>query len=203
MQRRFVLLAGLAVAVLPALAPAGDAGGPGPAYTADGKLLFPADYREWVYLGTGVDMSYNEKATASRQPVFDNVFVDPRAYRAFRQSGTWPEGTQLVLEIRRSASQGSINHRGHFQDGEAMAVEMHVKDGARFDGGWAFFDFDGAAPAAPIPATAACYGCHRAHAAVDTTFVQFYPTLLPVARAASTLSPEYLAAEAARLQKRR
>jgi hypothetical protein len=30
------------------------------------------------------------------------------------------------------------------------------------------------------------------HAAVDTTFVQFYPTLIGVAKEKKTLSPEYL-----------
>jgi hypothetical protein len=37
-----------------------------------------------------------------------------------------------------------------------------------------------------------------AHAAVDTTFVQFYPTLLPVATAKGTLSKAFLDEEAAR-----
>ena len=37
-----------------------------------------------------------------------------------------------------------------------------------------------------------CYSCHAEHAAVDTTFVQFYPTLLPIAKGKGTLSPAYL-----------
>jgi hypothetical protein len=36
-----------------------------------------------------------------------------------------------------------------------------------------------------------CYSCHSQHAAVDTTFVQFYPTLLPIARAKGTISASY------------
>jgi hypothetical protein len=43
-----------------------------------------------------------------------------------------------------------------------------------------------------IPATASCYSCHEQHGAVDTTFVQFYPTLLPIAIEKHTLSPSYL-----------
>jgi len=42
-----------------------------------------------------------------------------------------------------------------------------------------------------IPLAADCYSCHAAHAAVDTTFVQFYPTLLPIATAKGTLSTAY------------
>ena len=43
-----------------------------------------------------------------------------------------------------------------------------------------------------IPTSAGCYSCHAAHAAVDTTFVQFYPTLLPIAKSKGTLSAAYL-----------
>jgi Cytochrome P460 len=167
-----------------------------PAYTADGRLVPPSDYREWIFLSSGLDMSYNEKALASKEPVFDNVFVNPEAYRAFLQTGTWPDKTQFVMEARSSANKGSINHRGHFQTGDIQGLEMHVKDTARFEGGWAFFDIEGNAPAARIPVTAACYACHHDHAAVNTTFVQFYPTLLPIARKSATLSAGYLKDEA-------
>lgn len=42
-----------------------------------------------------------------------------------------------------------------------------------------------------IPVKAHCYSCHASHAAVDTTFVQFYPTLLPLAKEKGTFSPSY------------
>ena len=58
--------------------------------------------------------------------------------------------------------------------------------------GWAFFGFQGEKPAAMIPAKAGCIACHEAHGAVDTTFVQFYPTLLPRAQELKTLSAAYL-----------
>jgi len=43
-----------------------------------------------------------------------------------------------------------------------------------------------------IPRSASCYSCHSEHGAVDTTFVQFYPTLLPIARSNGTLSGSYV-----------
>ena len=75
-----------------------------------------------------------------------------------------------------------------------MGVEAHVKDTARFKGGWAFFPLGetGEKPGAQISYAAACYACHEKHGAVDTTFVQFYPTLLPTATALKTLSASYL-----------
>ena len=188
--------------LVPGATPAQRPGaGEGPVYTGDGQLQRPARYREWIYLSTGVDMSYNPKALASPRPAFDNVFVEPDAYRAFQATGRWPDKTQLVLEIRNASTAPSINHRGHSQGREVVGIEMHVKDEARFPGGWAFFDFDdGASAAQPIPSTAACYGCHQSHAAVDTTFAQFYPTLLPIAEQKQTLSAAFLREEADRAQ---
>ena len=124
--------------------------------------------------------------------MFDNVFVNPAAYRAFVQTGTWPDKTLMVLENRGAKSRASINQRGNFQDTEIMGFEVHVRDEARTPGGWAFYEFDSEKPAEQIPVAAACYSCHQQHAAVATTFVQFYPTLLPIAKEKKTLSAEYL-----------
>ena len=167
-----------------------------PAYTADGKLQYPVDYRSWVYLSSGMDMAYVEGAGMAGMSMFDNVFVNPEAYAAFRKTGTWPDKTMLMLEVRKGEQNGSINKKGRFQTG-VLGSEIHVKDVARFKGGWAFFTFDGQRPGQLVPQTAACYSCHAEHAAVDTTFVQFYPTLLPIAQDKKTLSPAYLADETA------
>jgi hypothetical protein len=108
----------------------------------------------------------------------------------------WPDKTVLVLESREGQDKGSINRRGHFQGTGVMGVEVHVKDEARFPGKWAFFDMDTPASGSLFPKDAACYSCHAEHAAVDTTFVQFYPTLLPIAKQKQTLSASYQKEEA-------
>jgi hypothetical protein len=158
-----------------------------PAYSPQVGLRFPEDYREWIFLSAGLDMSYSQQGMPGHS-MFDNVFAEPRAYQAFRKTGTWPDGTVLVLEVRAAASKGSINARGHYQAGDVMGVEAHVKD-THFKGGWGFFAFDGKGPAQALPGDRDCYSCHAQHAAVDTTFVQFYPTLLPIARTAGTVKP--------------
>jgi Cytochrome P460 len=160
-------------------------------YDTDGRLQPPSDYREWIYLSSGIDMSYREQASGMDHSMFDNVFVDPGAYRSFLANGTWPDHTRLVMEVRGAEGKGSINQKGKFQTAEVMGLEMHVKDSQRFDGGWAFFAFNGTQPSAPLPHGAECYACHRQHGAVDTTFVQFYPTLFGVAAAHETLSELY------------
>ena len=174
------------------------ASGEAPAYAANGDLLPLPHYREWIYLTSGIDMSYAPKAEMADHSMFDNVFVNPSAYRSFLATGRWPDKTIMVLEVRGAQSKGSINQRGHFQGTELMGFEVHVKDEARFPGHWAFFEFD--APeknGSLIPQGAPCYSCHAAHGAVDTTFVQFYPTLLPLAEKRGTLSDAYRKEEAA------
>ena len=168
-----------------------------PAYAANGDLLPPKDYREWIYLTSGIDMSYSPKAMDMQDhSMFDNVFVNPAAYSSFLATGTWPDKTVMVLEVRGAKTKGSINQKGHFQDTAVMGFEVHVKDQARFPGKWAFFEFDTTDKNGTlVPQGAPCYTCHAAHAAVDTTFVQFYPTLLPIAKAKRTLSADYLKEE--------
>ena len=166
-----------------------------PEFTKDNQLVQPANYREWVFLSSGLGMTYGAVADGNRgEPAFDNVFVNAAAYKSFLQTGKWPEHTMFVLEIRNSASKASINKGGHFQ-ADVLGMSAEVKDTARFGGnGWAFFGFGKGATGKQIPKTGACYTCHSEKGAVDNTFVQFYPTLLPVAKDKGTLSPAYVAA---------
>ena len=137
---------GLALSAALAMAAHGAAPG-GPTYTTDGKMAFPADYREWAFLSAGFNMAYVEETGASDRTIFDNVFVTREGLAGFKRTGTWPDKTVMVLEIRRGAHDGSINKRGQFQT-DPVATEVHVKDQARFKdtGGWAFFAFQGQAP---------------------------------------------------------
>lgn len=169
----------------------------GPEYTSDAQLKLPENYREWTYLTTGFDMSYNPAMSGMDHHMFDNVFVNPESYKSFVQTGTWPDKTMLVLESRAGVGKGSINQKGNYQDTEIMGIEIHVKDEARFPGKWAFFAFDDGKLGKMIPTDMVCYSCHADHAAVDTTFVQFYPTLLPIAKSKGTLSASYVKESAA------
>ena len=201
MQGRFwtlaVALAGAALVGGAAAVSQAQAPTPAAAFTADGKLEFPTDYRTWVYLSSGMDMAYVEGG-GGQMHAFDNVFVDPASYASFQKTGTWPDKTVLVLEVRGAEAHASIDKAGRSQ-GSRMAVEVHVKDAARFKSGWGFFGFNGEKPSGGFPQTSSCNACHEAHAAVDTTFVQFYPTLMPLATSKATLSAAYLTEEKAKV----
>jgi hypothetical protein len=169
----------------------------GAAFTSAGELLRPADYRDWVFVTSGLGMTYGPaQPAAGRPPMFDNVFVTRAGYREFLRSGTWPDKTMFILEIRRAETNVSINNGGYSQ-GEVALLEAAVKDVQRFKstGGWAYFSFDSrqglTSSAAPLPATASCYACHANNTAVDNTFVQFYPDLFAAAKRHGTIKATY------------
>ena len=190
-----IALAGVAVILLMTL---DGAAAPPPetefAYTADGQVKFPADYRQWVYLSSGLGMTYGPIGASGRTgpPMFDNVFVNPKSYREFLTTGHWPDKTMFVLEVRTSESHASINRDGHFQT-DVMGIEAEVKDRSAKTGEWTFYGFGdvknaAAAAAKPIARDASCYSCHGKNTAVENTFVQFYPVLYEVARRKGTLN---------------
>jgi hypothetical protein len=159
-----------------------------PEFTKDGRLTRPSDYREWIFLSSGLGMTYG--AEGPSQPRFDNVFVNRASYQAFLKTGAWPEKTMFVLEVRDSASKGSINLAGNYQS-ENFRLSAEVKDSSRFKDKWEYFAFPASGEPAPaLPRSAGCYACHSQHGAVENTFVQFYPTLRPVAKAKGTVKPQ-------------
>lgn len=168
----------------------------GPRYVSGTNLVRPPDYREWMFLSSGLGMTYEQEGRSPSAPQsFGNVFVNPSSYRRFMQTGKWPDRTVFVLEIRASGSEASINKAGRFQTG-LVALEAEVKD-SRFPDGWAFFDFGAAQSLRDVveplagARVAGCVECHTKHAALERTFVQFYPTLMDVARRMGTLKPGF------------
>jgi hypothetical protein len=149
-----------------------------PQYTGDHQLLRPADYREWIFLSSGLGMSYSAQAG---HEMFTNVFVPQWAYQEFLKSGKWPDKTMFVVEDRGSTSKGSINKAGHYQT-DWMGIGVEVKDESHFPEKWAYFNFDEDTKSASANPKAGCWTCHDQHAAVEHVFVQFYPTLKPVAK---------------------
>ena len=113
----------MCLAVLQAAAPESDSGKP--EYTSDNQLLPPRNFREWIFLSSGLGMSYS--AGSSDHVMFTNVFVPQWAYAEFIKSGKWPDKTVFVVEERGSETKGSINKVGHFQT-DLMGYGVEVKD---------------------------------------------------------------------------
>jgi hypothetical protein len=153
---------------------------PLPQYDAKGDLQRPADYREWMFLSAGFGMNYSPGPDSHE--MFTNVFVQRWAYNEFANSGKWPEQTMFVIDERDAASRSSINQKGHYQT-DLMGLAVEVKDSAHNPDKWAYYAFNAEGKSAgAMPHGNGCYTCHDAHAAVEHTFVQFYPTLKVVAK---------------------
>lgn len=150
-----------------------------PQFNAKNDLIVPANYRQWVFLSSGLGMSYSPQG-ADHQ-MFTNVFTPQWDYEEFQKSGKWPNGSMFVVEDRGSETKGSINHGGHFQT-DLMGLAVEVKDETRFPDKWAYFSFNGEENSSSANPKNVCWQCHEDHAAVEHTFVQFYPTLKPIAQ---------------------
>jgi tetratricopeptide (TPR) repeat protein len=173
----FILVAAIALLAAWKRGGAAEAGTANlPTYTADGKLNLPANYRDWVFLTSGFGMNY-ANGTGSN-PMFTNVFVSPEAYQGFKATAKWPDKSMFIVEIYSPASHGSINKGGHYQD-SYIGLDVEVKDSSR-PNEWSYYNFN---PGETVgaPDGPGCNKCHTEHAAVEHTFVQFYPTLLDFA----------------------
>jgi len=156
-------------------------GSPDAKFAEDGQLLRPEGYREWVYVGTPLtpnDMN-NGKAAF---PEFHNVYINPKAYKVWKESGVFPEGTILVKELVSVGSKAAVSGAGYFM-GDFIGLEATVKSKKHFPGepnNWAYFSF-GKLPnlsaQAKAQATTDCASCHKASAADDMVFTQYYPVL--------------------------
>jgi hypothetical protein len=157
-----------------------------PQFTSDGKLVRPKGYRKWAYVSSGYGMSYSQSPSGVQ--MFTNVFVTPAAYDHFVANGNWPDKTMSVLEVYGSTSRGSINKHGSYQT-ELSGLDVEVKDESRFEDKWAYFNFSETATtaSADMPSRNDCWNCHEQNAAVEHSFVQFYPELLKIARAKGTI----------------
>ena len=151
-------------------------------------LLRPENYREWVFVGSSLGLRYDpesEKKTPDNSRHFNNVYMNPAAFREFARTGRFPDGTVFILEIASAETKQEPGLQGSYQK-DFTALEAAVKDSKRFEGGWAYFSFDGEKgkrkeKATPFP-QAACYDCHHERAATDHVFTQFYPVLRALPR---------------------
>jgi len=78
-----------------------------PQFTKDNQLIRPGDYREWIYLSSGLGMEYG--ASRGEPGRFTNVFVAPSAYRAFltrsgRQRAEARSTSQAIIRRTSRAS---------------------------------------------------------------------------------------------------
>jgi hypothetical protein len=162
----------------------------GPVFEGKTTLLQPVNYREWVFAGASLGLSYAQnppaQSTARGGEMYHNVYIEPEAYRAYAKTEKFPEGTILAMEMLSADTKREPGLQGSYER-EFLGLEVSVKDSSRFPGdGWAYFNFSNSvgspykSKAEPFPASAGCVSCHKQNAETDNVFTQFYPVLRAV-----------------------
>ncbi len=160
----------------------------GAAIADDGSTSIPDGFREWVFIGAPLTPHGLNDGQAGF-PEFHHVYVEPKAYAEFKQTGVFPEGTTIVKELvllqdgqYEDGSRDEASGRGFFADRFA-GIDIMVKDSTRFaaTNNWGFFNFGHHEPPYAKSAKAAsaenCADCHTANATHDMVFTTFYPIL--------------------------
>ncbi len=152
-------------------------------FDEQGQLVRPTGYREWIFIGSPLtpnDMNDGKAAF----PEFHNVYIDPAGWAHWKHSGEFRDGTVIVKELVSVGGKHAPSGNGYFQ-GEYIGLEAMVKSQQHLPdatGNWGFFRYTienspqlhEAASAQPEQN---CMACHRAEAAKDQVFTQFYPVL--------------------------
>lgn len=147
-------------------------------FSDGGNLVVPDDLDEWVFIGSSLGMGYSQENFDSDSPgMFQIARMEPAAYKAFKETGKFVDGTMISLHFYGSQNEISINRAGFVMD-DLHFAEIHYKDSERFPDGFNFYNVNnGDEVAQEIPLPNECVECHKRDGAYDGVFVQFYPTI--------------------------
>ena len=147
-------------------------------FDGSGSLIVPADIDTWVFIGSSLGLGYSQEDFDPDSPgMFQVVRMEPNAYEAFRETGTFVDGTMIALHFYGSQNESSINRAGFVMD-DLHLGEIHYKDSMRFPDGFNFYTFNpGDKSAREIALPNDCVECHKRDGAYDGVFVQFYPPI--------------------------
>ncbi|MCS3458931.1 cytochrome P460 family protein [Aeromonas sp. BIGb0445] len=158
-------------------------------FTADGSVELPQGYRGWIHVGSRLSPSHvsilDNKKTPT--PEFYNVYVEPYTYSYFKQTGTWPDGAQIVKEFSSTQSGANCDaatgicqrpEGSAFFQQDFMGIGYMVKDKKRFktlEGNWGYFSSSHKKPpyekTSPLRSKEQCAGCHIANKSQTVDYV--------------------------------
>lgn len=146
-------------------------------FDENGSLIFPENFDEWIFMGSSVGLTYsNQTFNPDRPGLFSDVKIEPTAYRIFKKTGEFPQGTMLMKDNRETIT-SQVHDTSGLTMGNSYGIEIHLKDNRVFpETGFNFYFFPpGEETAEVIPAPNSCISCHTQNAEYDNIFTQFYP----------------------------
>lgn len=146
----------------------------------EGEISLPADFRlNWSHLGSWI--VDDAKAPGAG---FHDVYTQPEAVEAYRETSSFPDGTVLVKEIRGIAAETLTTGPAQWATDTEIWFVMVKDDQQRFDGphwaegwGWALFDVKDRETNISESFAATCQGCHIPARNTDWVYIEGYPTL--------------------------
>ena len=152
-----------------------------PQFNSDGEMLAPKNYREWIFVGSSLGLGY-QKTDKPNLGAFSHIYINPFGYRTFRETGKFPVGTVLMLEVVSRGEKTNPALTGYFSN-NFIGLEAAVKTGDRFEDVWTYYNFFSDRKyktKAKRLTSKSCITCHKKHAKTDHVFTQFYPVLRAV-----------------------
>ena len=178
----FLGLVGTSVALLTGEVIADDSRKYEATFTADGELIRPSGWREWVFVGSPLTPNSLNGGEAPF-PEFHSVYIDPESWAHWKKTGTFREGTMFAKELTLVGETSATSGKGFF-NGALQGFEIAHKDTKKYSketDGWAYYTFghhaEPYADSTEAMPTAACAACHSTAAADDMVFTQYYPIL--------------------------
>jgi hypothetical protein len=158
-----------------------------PEFTAEGELILPKNFNEWVFVGAPITPNGLNNGKAGF-PEYHNVYIEPGSYEIYKKTSIFPEGTMMFKELQLvdgsdepDGSRTERSGRGYFP-GAVNGADVTVKDSKRFakTNGWGFFNFNHSEPKlaqAKEQPQEKCAFCHAESAKKDMVWTQFYRLL--------------------------
>lgn len=145
-----------------------------------GELARPANIKEWISIGASVtpkDMNNGKPAF----PEFHYVYIDHASWSHWKKTGEFREGAMIAKELVSVGSKSAASGSGYFAGDYVGPVAVSVKDSKRFakSNNWGYFVF-GDDKVQNAAADESCVACHKANAAQDMVFTQYWAPLRAV-----------------------
>ena len=147
----------------------------------DGAITLPEDYRlKWIHMGSW----WVEDKKGGPGEVHD-VYAEPEAVMAFRNTGKWPQGATLVKEIR-AAQKGEMTTGNVHWDAQIKQWFVMVKDAKNSfpdnpnwgrGWGWALYSIDDPKKNISTDFKIDCIPCHIPAQQTDWIYTHGYPIL--------------------------
>ena len=90
-------------------------------FNSEGKLIRPAGWREWIFVGSPTTPN-SLNGGAAPFPEFHSVYLDPQSWEHYKKTGKFREGTMFAKELSLVGDTAATSGVGFF-NGKGCTLE--------------------------------------------------------------------------------